>query len=52
MPEANNLINLISNIGFPIVISIYLLLRFEQKIEVLERAIQNLTKGIESSKKE
>ena len=52
MLDANNLINLISNIGFPIVISIYLLLRFEQKIEILERAIQSLTKELESLKKE
>ncbi|MFC7684571.1 YvrJ family protein [Ureibacillus sp. GCM10028918] len=47
------LINLISNNGFPIVISIYLLLRFEKKIEVLEQSIQalriemNLTKNKE-----
>ncbi|MDI7740729.1 YvrJ family protein [Lysinibacillus fusiformis] len=36
------LINLICNNGFPIVVSIYLLLRFERKIECLEQSIQDL----------
>lgn len=47
MLEDSNLIYLISNMGFPIVISIYLLLRFERKIEGLEQAICKLTKAIE-----
>ena len=36
--------------GFPIVITIYLLISFERKIEGLEQAIQILTKEIDSPK--
>lgn len=36
-------INLISSVGFPITVSIYLLVRFEKKIEVLNKSIQDLT---------
>ncbi|MDN4494578.1 YvrJ family protein [Ureibacillus aquaedulcis] len=43
-------INLISNNGFPIVISIYLLLRFEKKIECLEQSIQALRYEVDRSK--
>ncbi|MEK4628514.1 YvrJ family protein [Solibacillus sp. FSL R7-0682] len=50
MFEDNLLINLISNIGFPIVITIYLLLSFERKIEGLQQAIQSLSKEIDSPK--
>ncbi|MCM3388041.1 YvrJ family protein [Ureibacillus chungkukjangi] len=38
----DQLVNLISNNGFPIVISMYLLFRFEKKIECLEQSIQAL----------
>lgn len=44
------LINLISNNGFPIVISIYLLLRFEKKIEGLEHSIQCMRFKLDSIK--
>ncbi|WP_081890309.1 YvrJ family protein [Paenibacillus tyrfis] len=40
------LINAISNFGFPIVITGYLLLRFEKKIENLNDSIQNLAQVI------
>ncbi|MEN2767334.1 YvrJ family protein [Ornithinibacillus xuwenensis] len=52
MFEEQHFINLISNMGFPIVISIYLLHRFEKKLDSLENAIQNLIKVINSPKKE
>lgn len=35
--------DLISSVGFPIAVSIYLLVRFEKKIEVLNKSIQDLT---------
>ena len=37
---------LVSTVGFPIGISIYLLVRFEKKIEELSDSISNLTKVI------
>lgn len=43
-------ITTIANYGFPVVITIYLLLRFEKKIETLETTIQALTEVIKSSK--
>ncbi|QCR32991.1 YvrJ family protein [Lysinibacillus sp. SGAir0095] len=45
------LINLISNNGFPIIISIYLLLRFEKKIDCLEQTIQALRFDVDSLKR-
>ncbi|MEK9198891.1 YvrJ family protein [Ureibacillus sp. 179-F W5.1 NHS] len=47
MLDEGQLINLISNIGFPIAVSIYLLLRFEKKIEGLEQTIQKLATEVE-----
>ncbi|SHI01025.1 YvrJ family protein [Clostridium grantii] len=35
--------NLISSVGFPIGICVYLLVRFEKKIELLNKSIQDLT---------
>ncbi len=37
------------NFGFPIVITLYLLIRFEKKIENLQLAIQDLIKVIKES---
>jgi hypothetical protein len=36
----------IGNFGFPLVLAVYLLLRFEKKIEVLTEAISNLKEVI------
>lgn len=36
----------IANFGFPIVLSMYLLIRIEGKLEVLSTAISDLTKAI------
>lgn len=36
------------NFGFPIVITLYLLIRFENKLENLESAIQNLIEVIKN----
>ena len=35
----NEVFNSIANFGFPIVVSVYLLMRFEKKIELLEQSI-------------
>ena len=51
MFEEQSFFNLISNMGFPIVVSIYLLHRFEKKLDSLENAIQNLIKAIDSPKR-
>lgn len=37
-----NIITNISNVGFPVVLSIFLLLRFEKKIDELTKAIGEL----------
>lgn len=44
------LINLISNLGFPIAISLYLLIRIEGKLENLTISINNLSQTINSIK--
>lgn len=39
-------VGLIANLGFPIAITSYLLLRFEKKIMELSKAINGLKKGV------
>nr|WP_251862419.1 YvrJ family protein [Clostridium sp. Marseille-Q2269] len=41
----DNIVNLISNLGFPIAISVYLLVRVEKKLDDLIKAFNNYTKG-------
>jgi hypothetical protein len=41
------LITLISNVGFPIAISAYLLIRIEKKLDSLSESINGLAKVIE-----
>lgn len=41
-----NIINNISNVGFPVALSIFLLLRFEKKIDELTKAITELVAKI------
>lgn len=43
---------LLGNFGFPIAISIYLLVRFERKIENLEIVIAELSNAIKEYKRE
>lgn len=45
------LVSFIGNFGFPLVLAVYLLLRFEKKIELLTQAINDL-KEISKEKKE
>ncbi len=40
------LIEIVGNVGFPVAVSIYLLARFEKKIEKLEDAIRTLNKSV------
>lgn len=47
MTDYAAIVNLISNVGFPIVIAIYLLHRFEKKIDALVNNIQILSTAIE-----
>lgn len=37
-----NILNLISNVGFPVALSMFLLIRFENKIDELTKAITEL----------
>jgi hypothetical protein len=46
-----NWLTLIGNFGFPIVITIYLLVRFEKKIESLTSAIQDLKEVLKAVRK-
>lgn len=39
----DNLVTLIGNVGFPIAISVYLLVRIEGKLEGLTNSINNLS---------
>ncbi|MGI6537123.1 MAG: YvrJ family protein [Caldicoprobacterales bacterium] len=41
---------MIGNIGFPIVVSVYLLVRIENKMESLTESIQSLTSAINKMK--
>lgn len=40
------IVNLISNLGFPIAISLYLLIRMEKKLDKLTESIDNLSNVI------
>lgn len=42
MNEINNWVILLGNFGFPILIAVYLLIRFERKIESLTTVISEL----------
>ncbi|EET87265.1 conserved hypothetical protein [Clostridium carboxidivorans P7] len=46
-----DLVNLIGNVGFPIAVSIYLLVRIEGKMEILTQSINNLSNVINDVKK-
>ena len=50
MEDVQGWVSLLGNFGFPVVISIYLLVRFERKIETLENTIQSLTEVIRAIK--
>lgn len=43
-------VQLIGNLGFPIAISVYLLIRLEKRIELLTNSINHLTNSIEKEK--
>ena len=45
----NDLLNMIGNVGFPIGVSVYLLVRLESKLEVLTVSINNLANSIKST---
>lgn len=46
---SNDLLSMIGNLGFPIAVSVYLLVRLEAKLEVLTVSINNLANSIKSS---
>lgn len=45
----NDLLNIIGNVGFPIAVSVYLLVRLEGRLEVLTQSINNLSNVINKS---
>ncbi len=45
----NDLLNMIGNLGFPIAVSVYLLVRLESRLEVLTQSINNLSNVINKS---
>ncbi|PJI10541.1 MULTISPECIES: YvrJ family protein [Clostridium] len=47
--NGSDIITLIGNVGFPIAVSIYLLVRIEGKMEALTNSINNLTNTIVNS---
>lgn len=46
MPNIEQWIFLLGNFGFPILITVYLLIRFEKKIEDLSKVISTLDNSI------
>ncbi|MEH6987144.1 MULTISPECIES: YvrJ family protein [Cytobacillus] len=50
MEDIQAWITVMGNFGFPVVVSIYLLVRFEKKIETLGSTIQELGEIIRSTK--
>lgn len=46
---SNDLLNMIGNVGFPIAVSVYLLVRLESRLEVLTQSINNLSSVINKS---
>lgn len=44
-----DMINILSNVGFPIAIALYLLIRFENKLSQLNDSINNLSNIIQKS---
>ncbi|KRU36862.1 YvrJ family protein [Clostridium sporogenes] len=42
----DSLVELISNVGFPVGISVYLLVRVEKKLDDLIKAFNDYTKGV------
>lgn len=46
--DVTQVVNLLGNFGFPIVIAIYLLIRFEKRIEGLTEAITQLQQTMKS----
>jgi YvrJ protein family len=49
--EDGNIVQLIGNFGFPIVITVYLLHRFENRLEALKNSIDALAKSISQIEK-
>lgn len=45
----DEIIMLISNVGFPVAVTTYLLVRLDQRLEELTKAFMNLTKVIETA---
>ncbi|MBI6872721.1 YvrJ family protein [Clostridium aciditolerans] len=48
----SDLFNMVGNVGFPIAVSVYLLVRLESKLEVLTTSINNLSMVINNSSRE
>ncbi|MTK10637.1 MAG: YvrJ family protein [Clostridiaceae bacterium] len=48
----SDLLNMVGNVGFPIAVSVYLLVRLESKLEVLTTSINNLSMVINNSSRE
>jgi hypothetical protein len=46
---SNDLLNMIGSVGFPIAVSVYLLVRLESRLEVLTQSINNLSSVINKS---
>ena len=44
-----DMINILSNVGFPIAIALYLLIRFETKLTQLNDSINNLSNIIQNT---
>ncbi|MEE6131652.1 YvrJ family protein [Priestia flexa] len=52
MPLIESWLNVIANVGFPIAVAFYLLIRFEKKIDDLTKTINHIATIIEEKKKD
>jgi len=50
--ELNGTLEAIANVGFPIVVAVYLLLRIENKMDKLTEAVGQLTLALDGFRKE
>ncbi|ASR49497.1 hypothetical protein B4V02_23820 [Paenibacillus kribbensis] len=49
MDDVPSWVQIIANVGFPIGVTFYLLIRFEKKIDVLSETMGNLIEAIKNS---
>jgi hypothetical protein len=52
VPDFLNIMQILGNVGFPILIALFLLFRFEVRIEHMEKRIQELSEVIKELRRD